>query len=119
MTDGFNEIVDQEASWNKSDYTSVGYATKARLGTSDPATITRELDTRLAQVCRNVKEKEIQIFTLLFDPVGRTQDSNVQNLLSNCATSPSRHFYRASSQAELVQAFQIIANEISKLRLAK
>ena len=35
MTDGFNEVVPQSVSWNKSDYTSVGYAAKARLGTTD------------------------------------------------------------------------------------
>jgi hypothetical protein len=119
MTDGFNEIVPQDTWWNKSDYTSTGYAAKARMGSDDPAMITRELDTRLAQVCRNVKAADIQIFTLLFDPVGYTQDSNVQSLLSNCATSTTRHVYKASSQTELVQAFQTIANEISKLRLAK
>ena len=95
---------------DKSDYTSTGYAAKRRLGTDDPVTITRELDTRLAEVCRNVKAKDIKIFTLLFDPVGRTTDSNVQNLLSSCATSTSKHGYKAYSQAELVQAFQTIAN---------
>ena len=123
MTDGFNEIVEQNVPeqvwWNKSDYTSFGYASKARYGTSDPAAITRELDRRLAEVCRSVKAKEIQIFTLLFDPVGYTQSSDVENLLRNCATSKDRHVFKASSQSELVRAFQTIANEITKLRLAR
>jgi Flp pilus assembly protein TadG len=119
MTDGFNEIVPQGVAWNGSDYTSTGYAAKARFGTSDRAAITRELDRRLAEVCSNIKAKEIQVFTLLFDPVGYTQSSDVENLLRNCATTKDRHVFKASSHGQLVKAFQTIANEIVNLRLTR
>jgi hypothetical protein len=119
MTDGFNEVVPQGVAWNLSDYGSIGYAENARFGTTDRAAITRELDRRLADVCRNIKGKDIQIFTLLFDPVGHTQSSDVEGLLRGCATSRDRHFFKASSRGELVRAFQTIANEITKLRLAR
>jgi hypothetical protein len=56
MTDGFNEVVPQSVSWNKSDYTSVGYAAKARLGTTDLPSMTKVLDKRMAEVCTNIKK---------------------------------------------------------------
>jgi Flp pilus assembly protein TadG len=122
MTDGFNEVVWQgpvDYSWNKSDYGATGYASKARLGTSDLAGMTRELDRRLADVCRNIKAKDIQVFTLLFDPVGYTQSSDVENLLRNCATTKDRHVFKASSHGQLVKAFQTIATEIVNLRITR
>jgi hypothetical protein len=119
MTDGFSEVVPQGVSWNLSDYGSIGYAQKARFATTDRAAITGELDRRLTDVCSNIKAKDIQIFTLLFDPVGHTASSDVESLLRGCATSRDRHFYKASSRSELVKAFQTIANEITKLRLAR
>ncbi|MDF3062392.1 MAG: hypothetical protein K0S06_2501 [Microvirga sp.] len=119
MTDGFNEVVPQSVSWNKSDYTSVGYAAKARLGTTDLPSMTKVLDKRMAEVCTNIKAQGIQIFTVLYDPVGRNASSDVENLLRNCSTSPKTHAYKASSQADLVSAFKLIAGEISALRLSR
>jgi hypothetical protein len=119
MTDGFNEVVPQGVTWNKSDYTSVGYAAKGRLGTTDLEAMTKVLDKRLAEVCTNIKATGIQIFTVLYDPVGRNGSSQVEELLRTCSTSPKTHAYKASSQADLVNAFQKIAGEISALRLSR
>jgi von Willebrand factor type A domain len=119
MTDGFNEVVPQRVSWNRSDYSSVGYAAKGRLGTTDVAPMTQKLDLRLAEVCRNIKEKQTQIFTVLYDPVGRTGSSEVEQLLKSCSTSKDKHAFKASSKEDLVRAFQAIAGEIAALRLSK
>jgi hypothetical protein len=136
MTDGFNEVVPQGEVWgwgaghnNRSDYSAIGYAAKARLGSSDLASITATLDARLTEVCTNIKnahratttenQAAIQIFTLLYDPVGYTASSDVQNRLRDCATTATRHFYRASSSDELVRALNQIANEITQLRLSR
>jgi hypothetical protein len=70
-------------------------------------------------VCANIKEKDIQIFTVLYDPVGNTASSRVESLLKSCATAPDTHAYKAASQADLMNAFQQIASEISALRLSK
>jgi hypothetical protein len=77
------------------------------------------LDKRMAEVCTNIKAQGIQIFTVLYDPVGRNASSDVENLLRNCSTSPKTHAYKASSQADLVSAFKLIAGEISALRLSR
>jgi von Willebrand factor type A domain len=119
MTDGFNEVVPQGVSWNRSDYSSVGYAAKGRLGTTDRGEMTKRLDGRLAEVCRNIKEKQIQIFTVLYDPVGRTGSSEVEDLLKSCSTSKDKHAFKASSKEELVRAFGTIAGEIAALRLSR
>jgi hypothetical protein len=119
LTDGFNEVVPQGVSWNKSDYSSVGYAAKGRLGTTDRAAMTKELDRRLPQVCANVKDKGIQVFTVLYDPVGNVASSQVEALLRSCATSPDTHAFKASSQSDLAKAFQRIGGEISALRISQ
>jgi hypothetical protein len=119
MTDGFNEVVPQEVNWNRSDYSAIGYAAKRRLGTHDLSTITQRLDERLAQVCRSVKNDDIQVFTVLYDPVGYTASSQVEALLSNCATSKDRHVFKATSPEDLVAAFRNIGNEISATRLSR
>ncbi|HSP24936.1 MAG TPA: hypothetical protein VLQ65_07160, partial [Saliniramus sp.] len=119
MTDGFNEVVPQGVSWNRSDYSSVGYAEKRRFGTNNRATITQRLDERLVEVCGKVKRDGIQVFTVLYDPVGYTASSQVEALLGVCATSTSRHVFKATSPEDLVTAFKSIGNEISALRISR
>jgi hypothetical protein len=70
-------------------------------------------------VCRNIKDKQIQVFTVLYDPVGRTSSTEVEELLRSCATSKEKHAFKASSKDDLVRAFKAIAGEISALRLSR
>jgi hypothetical protein len=120
MTDGFNDVVPQDrAGWNKSDYGAIGYAAYRRLGTDNRDQITERLDQRVATICRNVKNDDIQIFTVLFDPMGYTDSSQVEALLRDCATSTARHVFKASSAEELIGAFRMIGTEISSVRLSR
>ncbi|MBL8573137.1 MAG: hypothetical protein JNM13_05625 [Hyphomicrobiaceae bacterium] len=123
MTDGMNEVVPQTPWYNDSDYTAIGYADKARLGTSNLATITTKLDAKLAKLCTTVKGKkdsaeEITVYTVTFDPWGGGLTPQIQALMKDCATS-SDHAFRASSGADLIKAFETIGRQISALRLAK
>lgn len=119
MTDGFNDVVPQNVNWNRSDYGSVGYAGTRRLGTNDRQRIAERLDTRLAEVCRSVKNDDIQLYTVLFDPMGYTASSQVEALLRDCATSKTRHVFKASSAEDLVAAFRAIGSEINSVRLSR
>lgn len=116
MTDGVNEVVPQGVDWNKSDYSAVGYAAKSRLDTSDRTEITSKLDDKLTTVCDSMKGKDIQIFTILYDPVGYTSSASITSRLQKCATKPQFSF-RVVTQGDLVQAFRTIGGEITKLRI--
>lgn len=118
MTDGFNEVVPQGVDWNKSDYSAIGYAAKERLGSSDRPQITAALDNKLTTVCDNMKDKDIRVFTILYDPVGYTRSADIDRRLQNCATRPEYSF-RATNSADLIASFRNIAGEIIKLRITR
>ena len=119
MTDGFNDFVPQNNGWNRSDYSGTGYVQRQRFGTRNRNQIMNTLDNRTAEVCERIKGRDIELYTVLFDPQGYTDASNVEQLLRECATTPNRHVFRADSQQELVNAFRNIGNQINALRISR
>ena len=65
-------------------------------------------------LCRNIKNKDIVIYTIAFE----VSNATARNLLQNCATSPG-HYFDARNSAQLAKAFEDIANQLSQLRLAR
>jgi hypothetical protein len=63
-------------------------------------------NTNFAQICTNMKQAGITIYTISFDA-----GPAVQALLSGCATSPA-NFFNAPTTAALNAAFQNIGNAI-------
>lgn len=59
--------------------------------------------------------KDVIVYTVGFDVYNST---NAQNLVADCATD-SEHAYYPNTGAELKAAFQLIAQEISQLRLSE
>jgi len=70
------------------------------------------VNSRQAQLCTNIKNEGIEIYTVIF----RETDNATETLMRNCATS-SQHFYRADSAQELSAAFRAIGSGIGQLRL--
>ena len=70
------------------------------------------VNQREAQLCTNIKNTGIEIYTVIF----RETDRDTEQLMRNCATSPE-HFYRADSAQELSEAFDAIGSGIGSLRL--
>ncbi|MGE0742601.1 MAG: pilus assembly protein TadG-related protein [Hyphomonadaceae bacterium] len=70
------------------------------------------VNSRQAQLCTNIKNHNIEIYTVIF----RETDQATENLMRNCASSSS-HFFRADSAAELSEAFDAIGSGIGQLRL--
>ena len=70
--------------------------------------------TQATKLCTEMK-KEVTVFTVGFDI---DNDTTTQNLMRNCATS-SEHFFLASNDAQLLDAFRNIAETISQLRVSK
>lgn len=124
MTDGMNEVVPQtdnhgHPNWNRSDYGAVGYASRQRLGSNEPGGITSELDRRFAELCRNVKDQDIEIYTVMFDPGGARLPASLETMFRHCASSADSNFFKATSHAELVSSFRNIAARILSIRLSR
>jgi cyclophilin family peptidyl-prolyl cis-trans isomerase len=107
MTDGDNTHAN-------STYTAYGYLSDGILGTTNSTTASNILDTRLSEVCTNMKQVGIIIYTITLS----LNDSGTQNLYRACATDPSKYFNSPSS-AELQGAFRAIGAELSNLRIAQ
>lgn len=74
-----------------------------------------DLDDRFAEVCRNMKEEGITVYTITF----QSGISNAtRQIFRECATSPD-YYYNAPTNNELVAAFERIANQLSQLHLSK
>lgn len=114
MTDGANTYTYKENP-NKSRYGAFGYAIKERLGTTySGSAYSNAMDTKLTSACTNAKAAGIVIYTVAFR---LEDDPDTQALLTACA-SDDDHYFAASSQDTLIQAFETIGKEISKLRIA-
>lgn len=69
-------------------------------------------------LCTNMKAQGIEIFTIGFD----LKEPNAKETLQNCASADNgglRHFYLASTGAELDKAFATIASNMQRLALTK
>ena len=71
-----------------SQYTGYGYISENRLGTTDLSNAETMLNNRLTQVCNNIKETGIIVFTIVF----RLENTQLQKLFRDCATSPDKFF---------------------------
>lgn len=70
------------------------------------------VNAREALLCQNIKNEDIEIYTVIF----RETDPATENIMRNCASSP-QHFFRADNANELDQAFTAIGSGIGQLRL--
>jgi Flp pilus assembly protein TadG len=71
-------------------------------------------NSRSAELCSNIKDKGIKIYTVAFD----VADNAVKDMLRDCASSPA-DFYDAEDGAELETAFAEIGANLSPLRIAR
>lgn len=71
-------------------------------------------DNLTASLCSKIKAEGTLIYTVLFD----VTDSNIENLLRNCATKPDMSFV-ASDAGELLSAFGKIGASLTRLRLTQ
>lgn len=114
MTDGDNMFATR-STHNASVYAAYGYGAQNRLsGSYSLSAFNAALNERTLSVCSNAKEDGITIYTIAF---GTEISGTGLQLLEDCATS-ERHAYIASDETSLINTFQDIAREISRLRVA-
>jgi Flp pilus assembly protein TadG len=120
MTDG-QSTYSSASNHNRSRYGAYGYAdpfdasAPERLGTTYTSTAYVDvIDDNTRAVCANAKAAGITIFTIAFR---LESDPATQALLRECASGVDK-FFAASDGDALIQSFQNIGREISKLRIA-
>ncbi|HEX7947188.1 MAG TPA: vWA domain-containing protein [Phenylobacterium sp.] len=121
MTDGENTM-DQRDTPNDGTYAGTGYIWQGRVlkadgsplpqGASD-AERTAALDSRMALLCTNMKNKQIDIYA-----IGVEVGSSSVTQLKACA-SGADHFYDVKSSSTLSAAFDSIAGQIAALHLSR
>ena len=118
QTPGINKAVvimtDGDNTHSNSTYTAYKYLSDGVLGTTNLTKAEAELDKRLSEVCANMKEFGIIVYTITL----ALNDVNTQNRYRACASDPGKYFNSPSS-AELQGAFRAIGAELSNLRIAK
>jgi hypothetical protein len=97
-----------------SHYTGYGYISEGKLGTTNLSNAGLMLNNRLTQVCDNIKQKGIVIFTVVF----QLNNTQLQTLFQNCATTPG-NFFNSPDNEKLASAFRAIGAELNSLRVSK
>ena len=110
MTDGENTM---PQSWDYSPYTAYRRLSDGDLGSTNQSTAESNLDSRLTEVCTNMKAEGIIVYTITFE----VSSTTTQNLLRNCATDNAKYFNSPDS-ATLHSAFEVIATDLSNLRIS-
>ena len=72
------------------------------------------LDDRTAAACRHAQDQGIRVYTITF----QVSSSSTRDMMRDCATHPSLYF-DSPSNAALRNAFELIAGDLTNLRLAR
>lgn len=116
--EGWNKAIviltDGDNTHSNSVYTAYGYLSQGRLGTTNATAAEAELDRRLTEICTNMKNLNIVVYTITF----QLTNTSTQNLYRGCATDPSK-YYNSPDIDTLRAAFRSIGAELSNLRLAE
>ncbi|MEE2567671.1 pilus assembly protein TadG-related protein [Hyphobacterium marinum] len=115
LTDGEN-VMSGNNGYFMSEYSAYGYAVHGRLGrrTASSGQLSDALDERTAAACRYAREQGIRVYTITF----QVNSSSTRNMMRDCASHPSLYFDSPSSSA-LREAFNLIAGDLSNLRLSR
>jgi Flp pilus assembly protein TadG len=117
MTDGANDIGSGGGplnNHNKSWYSGYGHVAQGRLGTTSFSGAHAELDDRTAELCENIKETGIIVYTITF----QLPNGPIKDLMRNCASSVAMYFDSPDNET-LQNNFQTIGKQLRNLRLSK
>ena len=96
---------------------NVGRAGAERIDPVLPSNSRSALDARFTALCNAIKATGINLYIVAFEV---TPGSRADTLLQACATQPTSPFFlRAPTAAELNNAFTIIGNQLTTLRLSE
>lgn len=110
MTDGENTM------YSTADG-AYGYTGDNHVGMSAPYTDAKaaaRLNVKLGDICTNMKQQGVIIYTVVFD----LNSATVDTMMRNCATQPD-YYFNAPDAATLRQAFRTIGDSLANLRISK
>ena len=115
LTDGEN-VINGRSNLNYSDYSGYGYIREGRLGvvTSSSWALGNALDARTAAACAYARAQGIRIYTITF----QVSSQSTRDMMRECASHPSLYFDSPSNEA-LRNAFELIAGDLTNLRLSR
>jgi Flp pilus assembly protein TadG len=115
LTDGEN-VMSGRSTWLRSDYGAYGFSRHGRLGTtsSSSSTLGNRLDSRTTAACDYAKAQGIRVYTITF----QVNSSSTRNMMEDCASHPTLYF-DSPSGAALRDAFEMIAGDLTNLRLSR
>ena len=114
LTDGTNEWYDWPDRLPAGDFTAYGRPTEKRLGTSNLASATAEINKRMVNLCAAMREKNITIYTITLEVTNTT----TKDLYRSCASQAS-YYFNSPSSSDLRGIFQEIGSQLSNLRIEK
>ncbi|MFO1242468.1 MAG: vWA domain-containing protein [Rickettsiales bacterium] len=106
LTDGMNTM-------DNTSRTAYWYLSNGRLGSTNQSNAVTALNNKLSSVCTSMKSHGIIIYTVAFDNPG----SSIETLLQNCASDPS-YYFDSPTGSDLQQAFRVIGDSLSNLRIS-
>lgn len=83
--------------------------------TADHDITPADLDDRILDVCEDLRDKEVLVYTVTFD---RGVSAETKQIFEECATEPNM-WYDAPTQAKLIEVYQTIAKELANIHLSK
>ena len=115
LTDG-NNVMSGRNTNQMSDYEAYGFVADGRLGrrSSSSNVLSGELDDRTEAACDYAKAQGIRVYTITF----QVNSSSTRDLMRDCASHSSLYFDSPSAEA-LEDAFEMIAGDLTNLRLSR
>ncbi|WP_420430823.1 pilus assembly protein TadG-related protein [Hyphobacterium sp.] len=115
LTDGQN-VINGRGNFNYSDYSGYGYVREGRLGviTSSSWALRNALNERTGAACAYARAQGIRVYTITF----QVSSSTTRDMMRECASHPSLYFDSPSNEA-LHNAFEMIAGDLTNLRLSR
>ena len=115
LTDGDNVLSGTNTD-QMSDYEAYGFIENGRLGvrSSSHRVLARALDERTVAACEYANSLGLRVYTITF----QVSSSDTRDLMRDCASNPSLYFDSPSAEA-LEDAFEMIAGDLTNLRLSR
>ncbi len=114
LTDGDN-VWSGRNNHNRSSFSAYGFIADELLGAiPNGQQGAREMDRRTTEVCDNIKDKDITLYTITF----KVSSTRTRDLMKDCATEEAKYFNSPSNQS-LITTFGQIAKELKQLRISK
>ena len=119
LSDGENSVTGV-SNHNKSIFSGYNYIAQIdgtyRLGSDNASTAQSNLNTKTADLCQNVKNAKIRLYTITFGDI----PSSAETLMRNCASvdKGATLYYHAPNNAQLEDVFASIGKDLREIHLS-